>query len=60
MYLISQGNTTEGWWERFIGPGRALDTNKFFIICCNVLGSCFGTRCIVLLRPLMLEWPLVH
>lgn len=36
-------NPTEGWWERFIGPGRALDTNQFFIICTNVLGGCYGT-----------------
>lgn len=36
-------NPSEGWWERFIGPGRALDTNQFFIICPNVLGGCYGT-----------------
>lgn len=36
-------NTTKGWWEDFIGPGKALDTNKFFVICTNVLGSCYGS-----------------
>ncbi|GJE84287.1 homoserine acetyltransferase [Phanerochaete sordida] len=36
-------NRAEGWWEHFIGPGRALDTNQFFIICTNVLGGCYGT-----------------
>ena len=36
-------NNADGWWERFIGPGRALDTNQFFIICTNVLGGCYGT-----------------
>jgi len=36
-------NPSEGWWENFIGPGRALDTNQFFIICTNVLGGCYGT-----------------
>ncbi|KAI0346818.1 homoserine acetyltransferase [Trametopsis cervina] len=36
-------NRSEGWWEQFIGPGRALDTNQFFIICTNVLGGCYGT-----------------
>ncbi|PSS35427.1 hypothetical protein PHLCEN_2v1582 [Hermanssonia centrifuga] len=36
-------NDAEGWWERFIGPGRALDTNQFFVICTNVLGGCYGT-----------------
>lgn len=36
-------NTTPGWWEAFIGPGKPLDTNRFFIICTNVLGSCYGS-----------------
>ncbi len=32
-----------GWWELFIGPGKALDTRHFFIICANYLGGCYGT-----------------
>ncbi|TFY81150.1 hypothetical protein EWM64_g2868 [Hericium alpestre] len=36
-------NPAPGWWEKFIGPGRALDTKEFFIICTNVLGGCYGT-----------------
>lgn len=36
-------NAESGWWEAFIGPGKAIDTNKFFVVCCNVLGSCFGS-----------------
>lgn len=36
-------NPAPGWWEKFIGPGKALDTNKFFIVCCNALGGCYGT-----------------
>ena len=37
-------NPAPGWWERFIGPGLAIDTNKFFVICTNVIGSCYGAR----------------
>lgn len=33
----------EGWWNRFIGPGLALDTNRYFVICANYLGSCYGS-----------------
>lgn len=37
------GNPAEGWWEKFIGPGKALDTRKYFVICTNVLGGCYGS-----------------
>ena len=36
-------NPSEGWWEKFIGPGKAIDTNRFFVICTNVLGGCYGS-----------------
>ena len=36
-------NPRKGWWEKFIGPGGALDTNKYFIICTNVIGGCYGS-----------------
>jgi homoserine O-acetyltransferase len=32
-----------GWWDRFIGPGQAIDTQKFFVICANWLGGCYGS-----------------
>jgi homoserine O-acetyltransferase len=33
----------EGWWSRMVGPEKPIDTNKFFIICSNVLGGCAGS-----------------
>ncbi len=32
-----------GWWEDFIGPGKALDTDRFFVVCANYLGGCYGS-----------------
>ena len=32
-----------GWWDRVVGPGKVVDTDRFFVICANVLGSCMGT-----------------
>ena len=36
-------NPADGWWEKFIGPGKALDTDQFYVICANVLGGCYGS-----------------
>ena len=32
-----------GWWDDCIGPGKAFDTDRFFVICSNVIGSCYGS-----------------
>ena len=32
-----------GWWETMVGPGRPIDTERFFVICPNVIGGCMGT-----------------
>src|SRR5579864_1462093 len=32
-----------GWWETMVGPGKPVDTNRFFVICANVIGGCMGT-----------------
>jgi len=33
----------EGWWDLMVGPGKPLDTNRYFVMCVNVLGGCMGT-----------------
>lgn len=33
----------EGWWQRMLGPGLAIDTDDLFVVCVNSLGSCFGS-----------------
>ena len=37
------GHPTPGWWAGLVGPGAALDTDRFFVVCANVLGGCQGT-----------------
>ncbi len=37
------GQLTDGWWNDFIGQGRALDTDRYFVVCANALGGCQGS-----------------
>jgi homoserine O-acetyltransferase len=40
---VSAGHPTPGWWEDMIGPGKPLDTDRYFVVCSNVLGGCQGS-----------------
>ena len=37
------GNADPGWWEAMLGPGKPIDTNRWFVVCVNSLGSCKGS-----------------
>ena len=37
------GHPHDGWWSEVIGPGKAIDTNRFYVVCPNVFGGCQGT-----------------
>jgi len=53
-----------GWWDTMVGPGKPIDTDRFFVICSNVLGGCMGTTgpaeiAAATGRPYGLDFPLV-
>lgn len=43
VYENADGSQVHGWWDNMVGPGKPLDTDKFFVIGVNNLGSCFGS-----------------
>jgi len=47
----SAQDCSPGWWEDMVGPGRAIDTNRFFVVCVNSLGSVFGSTSPASINP---------
>ena len=45
QYVVDQHPITgkPGWWETIVGPGKVIDTDRFFVVCANVLGGCMGS-----------------
>jgi homoserine O-acetyltransferase len=48
---LEPGHPTPGWWNDVIGPGKAIDTDRFFVVCANVPGGCQGSTGPASLRP---------
>lgn len=49
VYENQSGNV--GWWDELIGEGKTIDTNKFFVVCCSNLGTCFGSTSAESINP---------
>lgn len=50
-HALSGDSHAIGWWESIVGPGKPIDTNRYFVVCSNVLGGCQGTTGPASLHP---------
>lgn len=42
-HALTASADAAGWWPGLVGPGKCFDTDKYFVVCANILGSCYGT-----------------
>jgi homoserine O-acetyltransferase len=61
---IHEGQDNSGWWDDMIGPGKAFDTDRYFVICSNVIGGCKGSTGPssinpIIKRPYAMDFPFI-
>jgi len=64
FHALTASSDPEAWWPELVGPGRFFDTGKYFVLCCNMLGSCYGSTGPTSInpstgRPWLLDFPKV-
>lgn len=54
-HALTANSQVEEWWAGIFGPGKILDPDQYFIVCANILGSCYGTTCARSINPITNE-----
>jgi homoserine O-acetyltransferase/O-succinyltransferase len=50
-HALTGNASLHSWWGDLLGPGRAFDTDKYYVVCCNILGSCYGSTSPMSINP---------
>ncbi len=64
VYADAPEETAPGWWDFMVGPTKGIDTDIYFVVCCNILGSCMrstgpGSINPATKKPYGLDFPMV-